>query len=94
MVSGYKGDLYTNLQVGDVSRRCAQTLCGCAFTGERMQARDACIRARSHDASGLKHPGIGLAWVRLRDRSEPEADRVITLLVIAYISPTCTQRTN
>ena len=53
--------------------------------GERMQARDACVGARSHDAlhcathSGLKHLGDGPDWVRLGDRSEPEADRVITV---------------
>ena len=32
-----------------------------------------------HDASGLKHWGIGLGWAWLGDRSEPEADRVITV---------------
>ena len=33
--------------------------------------------------SGLKHPGVGPDWVRLRGGSEPEADQVIT--VIAFV---------
>ena len=50
-----------------------------------MQAHDACVGAGSRDASrrttrpGLKHPGNGLDWARLRDGSEPEADRVMTI---------------
>ena len=31
-----------------------------------------------HDASGLKHLGVGPGWVWLGDRSKPEVDRVIT----------------
>ena len=43
----------------------------------------------SHDATGLKHLGVGLGWVRLGDGSEPEADRVITACTIGDDDPTC-----
>ena len=69
-------------RAGDVSRSHARPLWGRAFTGERMQARDACVGAGSRDVSGLKHSGNGPGWARLGDGSKPEADRVITDLKI------------
>ena len=47
----------------------------------------------SRDASGLKHLGVGLGWVWLRDGSEPEADRVMTISLGMVLSE-CTFRSH